>query len=108
MKKCPSGVCSLTFIDSVQKQIVNVSIFTLNTLIAGHSQSFIRVTGELGMGVTLDKSRDSTIVEGVSVKSVTEGGAAERAESASGIGLRPGESFFLWVFSFHVCPLKSQ
>ena len=44
------------------------------------------------MGVTLDKSRDSTIVEGVSVKSVTEGGAADSAESPSGVGLRPGES----------------
>lgn len=42
------------------------------------------------MGVTIDKLRASTVVKGVFVKSVSVGGAANKAESPSG-GLRPGD-----------------
>lgn len=41
------------------------------------------------MGVTIDKSRGSTVVEGVFIKSVAEGKSADMAQSTSG-GLRPG------------------
>ncbi|XP_048583633.1 uncharacterized protein LOC5517610 isoform X2 [Nematostella vectensis] len=47
-------------------------------------------TGELGMGVTIDKSRGSTVVEGVFIKSVASGKSADQAQSVSG-GLRPGD-----------------
>lgn len=42
------------------------------------------------MGVTIDKSRGNTIVEGVSVKSITEGGSAALAKSTRGVGLKLG------------------
>lgn len=42
------------------------------------------------MGVTIDKSRGNTIVEGVSIKSVTEGGSAALAKSHRGVGLKLG------------------
>jgi len=42
------------------------------------------------MGVTVDKHRGNTIVEGVSVKSVTEGGSAALAKSHRGVGLKLG------------------
>ena len=42
------------------------------------------------MGVTIDKSRGNTIVEGVSVKTVTEGGSAALAKSPRGVGLKLG------------------
>ncbi|KAK3732220.1 hypothetical protein QZH41_015309, partial [Actinostola sp. cb2023] len=47
-------------------------------------------TGELGMGVTIDKSRGNTVVECVSIKSVAKGKSADMAQSTSG-GLRPGD-----------------
>ena len=43
------------------------------------------------MGVTIDKSRGNTIVEGVSIKSVTEGGSAALAKSPRGAGLKLGK-----------------
>lgn len=43
------------------------------------------------MGVTIDKSRGNTIVEGVSIKSVTEGGSAALAKSPRGVGLKLGK-----------------
>ena len=42
------------------------------------------------MGVTIDKSRGNTIVERVSIKSVTEGGSAALAKSSRGVGLKLG------------------
>lgn len=42
------------------------------------------------MGVTIDKSRGNTVVEGVSIKSVTEGGSAALAKSHRGVGLKLG------------------
>ena len=42
------------------------------------------------MGVTIDKSRGNTIAEGVSIKSVTEGGSAALARSPRGVGLKLG------------------
>ena len=42
------------------------------------------------MGVTIDKSRGNTIVERVSIKSVTEGGSAAFAKSSRGVGLKLG------------------
>ena len=53
--------------------------------------SCFKSTGELGMGVTIDKSRGNTIVEGVSIKSVTEGGSAALAKSRRGAGLKLGK-----------------
>ena len=47
-------------------------------------------SGGLGMGVTIDKSRGSTIVEGVSIKSVSEGGSAALARSHKEVGLKLG------------------
>lgn len=47
--------------------------------------------GGLGMGVTIDKSRGSTIAEGVSIKSVTEGGSAALARSPREVGLKIGK-----------------
>ncbi|XP_022803374.1 uncharacterized protein LOC111340749 [Stylophora pistillata] len=43
------------------------------------------------MGVTVDKSRGNTIAEGVSVKSITEGGSAALARSPRGVGLKLGD-----------------
>ena len=42
------------------------------------------------MGVTIDKSRGNTIVERVSIKSVTDGGSAALAKSSRGVGLKLG------------------
>ena len=42
------------------------------------------------MGVTVDKSRGNTVVEGVSVKNVSEGGSAALAKSPRGVGLKLG------------------
>jgi len=42
------------------------------------------------MGVAIDKSRGNTVVEGVSIKSVTEGGSAALAKSSRGVGLKIG------------------
>ena len=55
------------------------------------------------MGVTIDKSRGNTIAEGVSVKSVTEGGSAALARSPRGVGLKLGKHFhptpsYLYVY----------
>lgn len=47
--------------------------------------------GGLGMGVTVDKSRGNTIAEGVSIKSVTEGGSAALARGSRGVGLKLGK-----------------
>ena len=43
------------------------------------------------MGVTIDKSRGNTIAECVSIKTVTEGGAAALATSPRGVGLKLGK-----------------
>lgn len=43
------------------------------------------------MGVTVDKSRGNTIAEGVSIKSVTEGGSAVLARGSRGVGLKLGK-----------------
>ena len=48
-------------------------------------------SGSLGMGVTIDKSRGNTIVEGVSIKSVIEGGSAALARSPRKVGLKLGK-----------------
>jgi len=42
------------------------------------------------MGVTIDKSRGNTVVQRVSIKSVTEGGSAALAKSSRGVGLKLG------------------
>ena len=42
------------------------------------------------MGVAIDKSRGNTVVERVSIKSVTEGGSAALAKSSRGVGLKLG------------------
>ena len=49
--------------------------------------------GGLGMGVTVDKSRGNTIAEGVSIKSVTEGGSAALARGSRGVGLKLGKYY---------------
>ena len=49
------------------------------------------LSGGLGMGVTIDKSRGNTIAECVSIKTVTEGGAAALATSPRGVGLKLGK-----------------
>lgn len=46
------------------------------------------------MGVTIDKSRGSTVVEGVFIKSVAKEKSADLAQSTSG-GLRPGRENIL-------------
>jgi len=68
------------------------------------------------MGVAIDKSRGNTVVEGVSVKSVTEGGSAALAKSSRGVGLKIGMynavdvilrcSFWQTCNLFHGCVLK--
>ena len=42
------------------------------------------------MGVAIDKARGNTVVEGVSIKSVIEGGSAALAKSSRGVGLKLG------------------
>lgn len=55
------------------------------------------------MGVTIDKSRGSTVVEGVFIKSVAKGKSADLAQSTSG-GLRPGRyTRHRWIVKIFMC-----
>ena len=63
------------------------------------------------MGVTIDKSRGNTIVEGVSIKSVTEGGSAALAKSHRGVGLKLGmynmaDMVLVYIYPCHVPTMR--
>ncbi|XP_068740445.1 uncharacterized protein [Montipora capricornis] len=76
-------------------QDVDDSVFTTKSDTPDYVEDIYTIvrqlTGGLGMGVTIDKSRGNTIAEKVSVKSVTEGSSAALARSSSGVGLKIGD-----------------